>query len=251
VSGVLDRLRGRPSEPEPPHVAERRERRETETKQALVEPVRYGWVVKLDVSKLTADECEELRALYRESGSVGPDATLGLLDERQRKRVRELLDRGLPDAVRERLAKVEARRAEAELQRLATAAVAEGVPPRLRPGVAPGETLLPAEAFALGMLHVGDLGLLALVLHAWTSGDASVFRGGRFSDDGSALVLPKKVEPRVREWNQDYSMDGAGRRVIDFAGTFDHLTRNGFLDAKRDTRGWTIRLGGRLRGWSP
>lgn len=34
-------------------------------------------------------------------------------------------------------------------------------------------------------------------------------------------------------------------------GTLDHLDRNGFLNAKRDTRGSTIRLGERLRGWSP
>lgn len=247
---VLDRLRGKPSEPEPPHVAERRERRETEAKQKLVEPVRYGWAVKLDVSKLTADECEELRGLYREARSDGPDPNLGLLDAKQRGRVRELLAKGLPDADRERLAKVERQREEAELQRLAAAAVAEGVPPGLRPGIAPGETLLPAEAFALGTLHVGDLGLLALVLYAWSSGDAGVFRGGRFSDDGSALHVPKKIEPRVREWNLDYSMDGAGRRVIDFAWTLDHLTRNGFLDAVRDSRGWTIRLGPRLAEWS-
>jgi hypothetical protein len=106
------------------------------------------------------------------------------------------------------------------------------------------------EKFTTRALHVGDVGVLALVMHAWTSGDAGVFRGGRFSDNGSALYLPKKVEPRIREWNQDFTMDGAGHRVIDFARTFEHLDRNGFLDAKRDSRGWTIRLGGRLRGWS-
>jgi hypothetical protein len=215
--------------------------------------VRLGWAVRLDVSKLTQDECEELQALYREARGGGPihSEGLGLLDAKQRGRVRDLLSKGLPDAERERLAKVEAQRQEAELQRFAAAAVAEGVPPALRPGLLPGEALLPAEAFAGGALHVGDLGLLALVLHAWTSGDAGVFRGGRFSDDGSALYLPKKLELQVREWNLDYSMDGVGHRVIDLARTLDHLDRNGFLEARRDTTGWTIRLGGRLRAWSP
>lgn len=52
-----------------------------------------------------------------------------LLDAKQRKRVHELLSKGLPDADRERLAKVEQRRQEAELQRFAALAVSEGVPP--------------------------------------------------------------------------------------------------------------------------
>ena len=64
-----------------------------------------------------------------------------------------------------------------------------GVPPVQRLGLRAGE-LLPPSAVDLGALNVGDIGTLAVLLHAWSSGRVP-FADGRWSDDGTALVVGK------------------------------------------------------------
>jgi hypothetical protein len=246
VRGLL----GRPKPQPEPHVVERQERREREQKQDLVAGVRSRG--KVDVGKLTTEEARELHDLHRKAVGHGPYPVegLGLLDAKERKRLGELLEKCVPDSERERLRRVEEARQERELQRFAAEVVAGGVPPRLRPGIRPGEVVLPREAFELGTLHLGDLGLLSLVVYAWSSANAGVFRGGGWSNDGEALFLPKKLVLADRSLNLAFGLDGGGR-VVDVGATFEHLDRNGFLDIDRSPGGWTIRLGPRLRdGWS-
>lgn len=227
--------------------------RERRVKLDLVDPVRRSWR-PVDVSKLSRAECEELRDLHRQARQVEgfphPVEGLGNLSERERKRALELLEKGMSDAERERLRRVDERRQQRELERFAAAILSEGVPPHLRPGLQPGEALLPRDAFEIGTLHCGDLGLLALVLHAFSSGNAGVFRGGRFADDGDALVLPRKLELAVREWNVDYRQDGMASSVVDVARTLEHLDRNDLIDLERDAGSWVVRLGPRMNGSS-
>jgi hypothetical protein len=237
--------------PEPPSPAdERMERRDHAEKVKLTEGVRRGWWRKVDVSKLTLAEAEELNALFRKARGDGPYpvADTTLLDPRERRRAAELLDQCLPDAERELARKVAAQRAERELENLAIAALSAGVPPRLRAGIEPGEALLPREAVELRTLNVGDLGTLAVLLYAFSSGVAGVFKGGRFSEDGEALLLPKRAEFSDRALLVDFNADGTVTTVVNLHATLQHLTRNGFLDAQHDASGWTIRLGARLDG---
>jgi hypothetical protein len=223
--------------------------RERRVKLDITDPVRRSWK-PVDVSKLSLDECQELRDLHRRASRVEnfpyPVQGLGALSEPERKRTLELLEKGMPDAERERLRRVEGRREQRELERFAAAILSEGVPPRLRPGLHPGEALLPRAAFEIGTLHVGDLGVLALVLHAFSSGNAGVFRGGRFAEDGDALVLPRKVDLAVREWNVDYRQDGMASSVVDLVRTLEHLSRNDLIDLERDAGSWVVRLGPRM-----
>lgn len=124
--------------------------------------------------------------------------------------------------------------------------MAEGVPPRLRPGIRPGEIVLPASAFELGVNHLGDVGLVAAIVHAWTSGRVP-FRDSHWSDDGTALVCPKRLQFLDGELNRQYGLDGLPKAVADLGRTLEFLTKNQFMDAQRDSSGWVIRLGPRLR----
>ena len=239
--------------PEPSTQAVRQDRQEREQKEKLVEGVRRGWWRKIDVSKLTLAEAEELRELFRKARGDAhyPREGLDLLGVKERDRVHALLDKCLPDADRQRARKVAEQRAERELENLAIAALAAGVPPRLRSGIEPGESVLPREAVEIGTLNVGDLGLLAVLLYAWSSGNAGVFRGGRWAEDGTALLIPRKPEFANRDLLVDYEADGRVRHIINVASTLEHVRRNGFLVLSREPRGGlAISLGERLGGWS-
>lgn len=230
--------------PQPQHTqAERRQ------VAKLVEPIR-ATRQRVDVDALTLAEAEEMNALHVKARDRQEDglarAGLEMLTERERRRFLELLDKALPEADRERRRLVSERRERRTLERFANEVANAGVPPRQRLGLLDGEVLLPPAAFTLGSLHVGDIGLLSLIVHAWSSGDASVFVGGRWSDDGTALLTPKRLQLRDPAANRTYNLDGLPTAIVDLARTLDHLTKNAFLVVSRDEHGWTIRRGPRL-----
>ena len=177
---------------------ERQARKERDQKRDLVVGV-HNTRAKIDPDKLTVDECQEMKSLHRKALDVQPDGNLhrtdlAALSDRERKRFQELLDKALPDHERERQRALRAERDRRVLVAFADEVANEGVPPLRRLGLRSGEALLPADAFFGGVLHVGDLGLLALLAHVWSSGTAGMFKGGRWSDDGRALLLPKRPE---------------------------------------------------------
>jgi hypothetical protein len=107
--------------------------------------------------------------------------------------------------------------------------------------------VLPAVTFELdGALHVGDAGVLAAVLYAWSSGRV-VFKGARWSDVGSALIVPKALRFEDEHLKRTYAGDGMPMGVVSLAATLEHLTKNSLLSAERGSSGWVIRLGPRLR----
>jgi hypothetical protein len=99
--------------------------------------------------------------------------------------------------------------------------------------------------FELGVNHLGDVGLLATIVYAWTSGRVP-FRDSRWSDDGSALVCRKRLQFLDPELNRQYGSDGLPKAVADLGRTLDFLTKNQFIAAERDASGWVISLGPRL-----
>ena len=232
---------------------EKQERKEREQKRDLVAGV-HNTRAKIDPDRLTVDECEEMKSLHRKALDVQPDGSLhrtdlAALSDRERRRFQELLDKGLPDPERERQRALRAERDRRVLVAFADEVANEGVPPARRLGLRSGEALIPAEAFTCGVLHVGDLGLLALLAHVWSSGTASVFKGGRWSGDGRALLLPKRPEFAEPDLNRAWTTAATTTHIVDSAATFEHLTKNGYLLARRDAGDWTVRLGPRLAEW--
>jgi hypothetical protein len=80
-------------------------------------------------------------------------------------------------------------------------------------------------------------------------GGAVPFREARWSDDGTALYLPKRLQLVSEEANRTYDHEGIPTSFVDVARTLEHLARNDFLEVERDATGWTVRLGPRLRGY--
>ena len=107
------------------------------------------------------------------------------------------------------------------------------------------EVVLPPAAVELDALRVSYIGLLVVVLHGWSSGRVP-FRDARWSDDGMALYLPKRLQLVSEEANRTYDHDGHPTFLVDVARTLEHLARNDFLEVERDASGWTVRLGPRL-----
>ena len=85
-----------------------------------------------------------------------------------------------------------------------------------------------------------------VVLHGWSSGRVP-FRDARWSDDGTALYLPKRVQLMSAAANRTYDRDGHPTTLVDVARTLEHLSRTGFLEVERGHEGRTVRLGPRLR----
>ena len=106
--------------------------------------------------------------------------------------------------------------------------------------------MIPPDVVELDALRVSDMGMLVVVLHAWSSGVVP-FREARWSDDGTALYLPKRVRLVSDEANRQYDRDSLPTSVVDIPKTLEHLARNGFLEVERDPNGWTVKLGPRLR----
>jgi hypothetical protein len=227
-----------------------RQHRENERKAEVVEPIRRTWA-KVDPSLYTADEAVEFRALwmkardYRQEEGIYRD-DLAALSPKERKRVFQLIDKGLPEHERERQRVLRVRREQRELEAFANDLANQGVPPARRLGLLRGEVALPAEVVELDTLRVSDMGLLVVVLHAWSSGQVP-FRGARWSDDGTALYLPKRLQLVSQEANRTYGHDGLPTSLVDLARSLEHLAANDFLAVERDAQGWTVRRGPRLR----
>ena len=96
----------------------------------------------------------------------------------------------------------------------------EGVPPAKRLGLRSGEVVLDADVFTLGTLHLGDVGVLAGIVHAWSSGVVP-FKDARWSDAGTALLGPKRLELLDRELNRAYDGDGLPTSMVNLDRTLD------------------------------
>ena len=233
-----------PPKPESPAQRER--------KAELVEGIRRSRQ-RVDLNALTLEEAEELRTLHRKAldptddGAVRTD--LEALTEKERRRFLQLLDQCADPAERERRRLVREERELRELQRLADELANEGVPPAKRLGLRSGEIVLPPEAVELDALRVSDIGLLVVVLHGWSSGRVPL-RDARWSADGTALYLPKRVQLVSDEANRTYDHDGHPTFLVDVARSLEHLALNDFLTVERDTQGRTVRLGPRLTAWN-
>ncbi|HEX2345395.1 MAG TPA: hypothetical protein VHI12_02310 [Gaiellaceae bacterium] len=98
-----------------------------------------------------------------------------------------------------------------------------------------------------GGLHVALVNVEAACLSFEPSGDD--LRRRRWADDGSALVLPKRLQLVSDEANRTYDpATSMSVSLVDIPTTLEHLARNGFLEVERDPRGSTVvRLGPLLR----
>lgn len=223
-----------------------------ERKAELVEGVRHSRQ-RVNLDALTLDEAAELRELHRkalaptEDGLVRSD--LEALTEKERRRFLQLLDQCLPENEREKRRHIRAEREERALQALADELANEGMPPAKRLCLRSGEVVLPPDVVELDALRVSDIGLLVVVVHAWSSGRVP-FRGATWSDDGTALYVPKRLQLVSEEANRTYTHEARPTTLVDVARTLEHLARNDFLEVERDAAGWTVRLGPRLTAWS-
>jgi hypothetical protein len=232
---------------------EKQLRSEHEQKVKVVEPIIYTRQ-RVNVDALSPEECAEMAALHSKARDRQPDGSaregLETLTPKERRRFVDLLDKALPEAHRERQRALRAERERRELERFAAAQVNQGVPPKLRAGVGPGEVLLPPTVFETGgALNLSDIGVISLLAYSWSSGKVP-FVGARWSDNGGALLAPKRLQVVDRETNQTSAWDGLPATLLNLDETLRHLDANGFISAQRDGSGWTIRLGPRLRAWS-
>ena len=239
-----------PAKPQTPAEA-RRARQEREEKATLTEPIR---VVRqrVDLDAITMDEAREMYDLHEKARDRQPDGAaregLEALSPKEQARFLELLDNALPKAERERQKAIGAERKRRALENFANEIASEGVPPQRRLGLRAGEILLPPDVVDLGTLRVFDVGVLVHVIHGWTSGVVP-FRDARWSDDGSALLLPQRIQLVSEVANRMYDSDGLRVAAVNLGNVLQHLDANDFLQVERDPGGWTIRLGPRMRGY--
>lgn len=61
--------------------------------------------------------------------------------------------------------------------------------------------------------------------------------------------MPEAVELFDRDLNRTYDRDGLPTSMVNLNATLEHLSKNQFIEARREASGWAIRLGSRLAGW--
>lgn len=192
---------------------------------------------KLDLAKLSVDECREIGALDDKARNATPPfrrEDFNGLSTKDRKRLFALVEKGLRDSERERLRAVEEQRIRRLAENAATRAASEGLEP-------PAHTFVLPESAVGGGLDLGDLGVLCVVRHAFATGMV-LFVGGRWSQDGEALLLPKRLRLTEPRMNTTYNTEGMGSRLVGLEDSLAHLDATGHLSAKRQADGWTIRL---------
>ena len=232
--------------PKPMTAAERisadtRARQERDTKTSIIEPIRLTRLLRADVSAVSVEECEEALRLHQKARDAQDDGAvrddLSALSKSERARFLELLDRMTPAKDREARRAVRAERERRYLQAVMDEEINRGVPPEKRAGLMRGEVLLPPSAVEISVLNVEDLGTLAVIAWAWSSGRIP-FTDARWSDDGEAILVSSR---RLRFADKTLT-------IADLEATVTFLDRNGFLTASRDERaGWVIALGPRMR----
>jgi len=206
--------------------------------------------VKVDTAKLTDEEADELIRLHRKA-RIDPAgytrSDLELLTDRERRRFGELLDRALPDHLREARRNIEARRRDRAVENLALTAVTQGVPPRVPVDRPPGWALVPVDAFEMlgPNLTFADVGMLAAILSAFAGGPLP-FADARWSEDSRSLIVPKRLQLRDANANLHAGSDIAAK-VLDVRETLTHLARNDWVTFELVEGAWSIGLGPRAK----